>query len=85
MNIRPQQSFESRILSNRHLPRPKDAAALPIATNNHTLITKIQPRHVYQGHDVPYENAIAIGVVMRREKMKTQNRTMTTMPMPRAG
>ena len=34
-------------------------------------VTKIQPRHVYQGHDVPYENAIAIGVVMRREKMET--------------
>ncbi len=32
-------------------------------------VTTIQPHHVYVGHDVPYENAIAIGVEMDRGKM----------------
>ena len=33
-------------------------------------VTRIKPGYVYEGHDVPYENAIAIGVVMDRDKMK---------------
>jgi NAD-dependent dihydropyrimidine dehydrogenase PreA subunit len=33
-------------------------------------VTRIKPRHIYAGHHIPYENAIAIGVAMDREKMK---------------
>ena len=33
-------------------------------------VTRIKPGYVYQGHEVPYRNAIAIGVVMDRGKMK---------------
>jgi NAD-dependent dihydropyrimidine dehydrogenase PreA subunit len=33
-------------------------------------VARVKPEHIYQGHQVPYQNAIAIGVVMDREKMK---------------
>lgn len=33
-------------------------------------VQPIKPQYVYQGHEVPYENAIAIGVAMDREKMR---------------
>lgn len=33
-------------------------------------VTPVRLEHVYQGHDVPYANAISIGVAMERDKMQ---------------
>ncbi len=33
-------------------------------------VTSVRPDFIYEGHEVPYENAIAIGVSMNRERMQ---------------
>jgi NAD-dependent dihydropyrimidine dehydrogenase PreA subunit len=33
-------------------------------------VTRVTPQHVFEGQEVPYQNAIAVGVVMDRERMK---------------